>query len=55
MSKKMGRPKLENPKDVEVKVRITTDMNNKLLDYSKKNHITRAEAIRNAIDKILRE
>ena len=51
--KKIGRPKSENPKDVEVKVRIESDINNELLEYCKKENITRAEAIRRGIRKLL--
>lgn len=51
--KKIGRPKSENPKDIEVKVRIESDINNELLEYCKKENITRAEAIRRGIRKIL--
>lgn len=53
--KKIGRPKSENPKDIEVKVRIESDINKALLEYCKKENITRAEAIRRGIRKILGE
>lgn len=50
--KKMGRP-TDSPLDVDIKVRITNETNKKLLEYSKKNNITRAEAVRQGIDIIL--
>ena len=53
-NKKMGRPKKqENALSVDLKVRITEETNKKLLIYSKKNNITRAEAVRLGIEKII--
>lgn len=49
----MGRPKTENPKDVDVKVRIDQETNRKLVDYCKRYSITRAEAIRQGIHLVL--
>jgi len=44
-----GRPKSENPKEIDIKVRIDRDTNEKLLSYCKLNSINRATAVRNAI------
>ena len=52
MCPKTGRPKISNPKSVEVKVRFTAKTNKKLLCYAEKNSITRAETIRLAVDSI---
>lgn len=49
MGSRMGRPKIENPKDVDVKVRLDTATNGKLLAYCKEHGITRAEAIRRGV------
>ena len=39
MSPRTGRPKTEKPKIFEVKARIDEDLNNKLIEYCKKNNI----------------
>ncbi len=49
MSSKMGRPKLENPKNNDVKVRLDDATHEKLLAYCEKHQMTKAEVIREAI------
>ncbi|WP_101696978.1 CopG family transcriptional regulator [Clostridium minihomine] len=53
MSPRTGRPKVDNPKNVEVKVRFVEGVNQKLLDYCQRHNITRAEAVRRAVDLLL--
>lgn len=53
MSPRTGRPKSNNPKNIEVKVRFDAENNNKLLEYCKKNGISRTEAIRKAVDLLI--
>lgn len=53
MSPRTGRPKAENPKEVDVKVRLDKELNEKLLEYCKLNNITRAEAIRQGVHLLL--
>ena len=53
LSPRTGRPKAINPKSVDIKVRIDEQLNNKLLNYCYVNNITRAEAIRQGINKLL--
>ncbi len=53
MGSKMGRPKISNPRNVDVKVRFTSEENQKLSEYAKKNNITRAETIRTAVNLLL--
>lgn len=53
MSPRTGRPKVDNPKNIEVKVRFEESVNNDLLTYAKKHNTTRAEAIRYAVDLLL--
>lgn len=53
MSPKTGRPKIDNPMDIDVKVRIDKDTNEKLLSYCEKNNIKRADAIRDGINLLL--
>lgn len=53
MGSKLGRPLSSNPKNNDIKVRLDDDTHNKLLEYCKRNGITKAEAIRQGITKIL--
>lgn len=55
MSPRTGRPKVECPKSVDIKVRIDEQTNNSLSSYCKAKGITRAEAIRRGIDLLLSE
>ena len=53
MSPRTGRPKAENPKKNDVKVRLDDDTSNRLDNYCDKHGITRAEAIRQGIHLLL--
>ena len=53
MSPRTGRPKVENPKDIDVKVRFDREMHEKLLEYCQERGITRTEAIRKAVQTLL--
>jgi Ribbon-helix-helix protein, copG family. len=53
MSKKMGRPKADNPKDIKFSIRLDEETNKQLDEYSEKHHIRKAEAIRKAIFQLL--
>lgn len=55
MEKKMGRPKSNNPLNIDIKVRINQSTNEKILKICKKEQVTRAEVIRNAIDEFLKK
>lgn len=55
MSPRTGRPKLENPKTVEVKARIDEKTNEKLESYCKKNETTKTEVVRKGIELVLNE
>lgn len=52
--KKIGRPKAENPKNVDVKVRFDEKTNEKILEYCKRNNITRTEMLRNGVELLLK-
>lgn len=52
---KMGRPKADNPKDIDVKVRLDKSLNEKLMQYCVQANITRAEAIRKGIELLLNQ
>ena len=53
MSPRTGRPKSENPKSKDLKVRIDDETTKKLDLYCFENNITRAEAIRRGIHLLL--
>lgn len=53
MSPRTGRPKSDNPRDIDIKVRIDKGTNDTLLQYCIEHNITRAEAIRQGINLIL--
>jgi hypothetical protein len=55
MSPRTGRPKVENPLSVDVKVRLDSDTNEKLVEYCKENDVTRAEAIRKGIHLLIEQ
>lgn len=49
MSPRTGRPKSENPKEIDVKVRFDKSLHERLLEYCERNNITRTEAIRRGV------
>lgn len=53
MSPRTGRPKSDNPKNVDVKIRFDKQNHDKLMEYCKINGITRTEAIRKAVDLLI--
>lgn len=55
MSPRTGRPKAENPRDIDIKVRIDKSTNDKLTAYCAEHNITRAEAIRQGIHLLLEQ
>ncbi|WP_122788838.1 CopG family transcriptional regulator [Intestinibacillus sp. Marseille-P6563] len=55
MSPRTGRPKAENPLNVNLKVRFDQETNNRLLDYCEKHGVTRTEAIRRGIHLLLEQ
>lgn len=54
MALRPGRPKADNPKSVKYSIRLDIDMENRLIEYCKRMGITKGEAIRRAIDWLLR-
>lgn len=54
MSPRTGRPKSENPKSIDVKVRFDEENHKSLLQYCESHNITRTEAIRQAVDLLIR-
>ena len=53
MSPRTGRPKVENPKSHDIKVRVDDKTNEAMIRYAEKHNITRTEAIRRAIELLL--
>lgn len=54
MSAKIGRPKSDNPKNNDVKVRLNDEIHSELLEYCLEKGITKAEAIRKGIILLLK-
>ena len=53
MSPRTGRPKIDNPKNHDLKVRVDEKTNEAIIRYAKKHNIAKTEAIRRAIDLFL--
>lgn len=53
MSPRTGRPKVEHPKNTDVKVRFDEKTAKELNDYCIEHNITRAEAIRRGVHLLL--
>ncbi|MCL2673720.1 MAG: CopG family transcriptional regulator [Defluviitaleaceae bacterium] len=53
MSPRTGRPKVDNPKNHDIKVRIDEKTNQAIIRYAEKHNIARTEAIRRGIDLLL--
>lgn len=53
MAPRSGRPKVENPKNIDVKVRLDSVTSKKLDEYCEEYGLTRAEAIRRGIHLLL--
>ena len=53
MSPRTGRPKAENPLNVDVKVRLDKETSDKLDEYCKSHGITKAEAVRKGVHLLL--
>lgn len=52
MSPRTGRP-TDCRKAVEVKIRVTPEMDERIMDYSKEHEQTKAETVREALDAYL--
>ena len=55
MSPRTGRPKSDNPLNIDLKVRIDEETNRKLLQYCVDHKISRTEAIRQGIHLLLKK
>lgn len=53
MSPRTGRPKSNNPKTNDIKVRLDDSTHTQLLAYCEKHQITKADAIRQGINLVL--
>ena len=49
----MGRPKIVNPKNIDLKVRLDEQTNAQLLAYCEKSGLTRAEVLRKGLLELL--
>ena len=55
MNAKMGRPIIGAPKTKEIKARIDESTYNRLLEYCKKNNLSKTEVVRLGVKKVLSE
>ena len=53
VSPRTGRPKAENPKNVNIKVRFDEQLNQRLIEYCQKHNISKTEAIRQGVHLLL--
>lgn len=53
MSPRTGRPRIEKPKNIDVKVRFDEESHEKLLEYCKNQNVTKTEVIRKAVSEYL--
>ena len=53
MNGKIGRTKVEKPKNIRYSVRLDLEIEEKLKQYCKNNRITKGEAIRRGLDLLL--
>lgn len=49
-----GRPKVDSPKYIKFSIRLDESMSNRLIDYCVRLGISKGEAIRRAIDILIR-
>lgn len=53
MSPRTGRPKSDNPKEIEVKARIDAETDKRLQAYCKTHKKTRTDVVREGIELVL--
>ena len=53
MSPRTGRPKVDNPKGINLTIRLDLETESKLQEYCKIHNISRGEAIRQGIHLLL--
>lgn len=54
-AKKMGRPKAEKPKKIELGVRFDAETAEKLAAYCQRHNVTKGEAVRRGICRLAEE
>lgn len=55
MSAKIGRPKIDKPKEFTLRARLDEETNEKVNNYCKEYKINRSEFLRKAIEKVLQK
>ncbi len=53
MSPRIGRPKADHPKDIRYSIRLDTDTEKRLQAFCETTKITKGEAIRQGINRLL--
>lgn len=54
MKRKIGRPSIDNPKNIDVKVRFDKETHEELLKYCGKENISRTELIRKGVKEVMK-
>lgn len=54
MSPKTGRPKIANPRNASIHIRVTMEEKKKIMDYCKNNNITCTELLLSAIKTVVK-
>ncbi|QOR36354.1 ribbon-helix-helix protein, CopG family [Clostridium sp. 'deep sea'] len=55
MPKKVGRPPVENPKNIKLQIRVSQDTMNTLDECAEKLNSTRSDIVRKGIERIASE
>ncbi len=54
MSPRTGRPKVDNPKTIEIKARIDEETYKRLVKYCEKNNTTKTQVVRTGIEQVIK-
>ncbi len=49
-----GRPKADNPRDVTIRCRVTTELNKRLEKYCKENNVTKSNVMVKGIESVIK-
>lgn len=55
MSAKMGRPRVDQPKEIRLSIRLDVELDTKLSKYCEENKLSKGEAIRQGLINLLAE
>ena len=55
MGAKIGRPKIETPKDAIIKCRVTSEFSKRLDEYCKENNVSKTDVIVRGVEIIIKK